>query len=281
MTQPKTKRSFLARLKAFADLSGAIGLGAALAFSRYSRRTLQANRTPYPLHPKQLLYPIFIRPNTSDIDVFCQIFLEQEYLCLQGLKDVEFIIDCGANVGYASAYFLSRFPNSKVIAVEADHDNYEAARTNLQPYGDRVTLLHAGVWSHRTGLELRSDSYRDGRQSTRQVQESELGKPGSIEGVDIPYLLKLSGENKISLLKIDIEGAEAEVFSPTSTSKEWLPLVQAMVIELHDDSSFGPCSELFHHAIGEQHFHLSQSGELTVCLRSPLAAQRQKSFVAA
>lgn len=268
MTRSKTGRSLLKRWGAFASLSRTIGPSAAIAFSRNSRRAVNGNQTAYPLHPKQLLHPVLVRPNTSDLDVFCQIFVECEYSCLDGLRDVELVIDCGANVGYSSAYFLSRFPTSKVIAIEADLGNYQAAQQNLKPYGDRVTLLHAGVWSHRTGLDLRSDSYRDGRQSSRQVQESELGSPGSIEGIDIPSLIKLSGENNISLLKIDIEGAEAEVFSPSSSSRDWLPHVQALVIELHDDSSFGPCSDLFHQAIRDQEFQLSRSGELTVCLRS-------------
>jgi hypothetical protein len=67
---------------------------------------------------------------------------------------VRLIIDCGANVGYSSAYFLSRFPYCQVIAVEADPDNFVILRRNLDRYEDRVRLIHVGVWSQKVGLVL-------------------------------------------------------------------------------------------------------------------------------
>lgn len=218
------------------------------------------------LHPKQLRFPVSIRPNTSDPDVFCQIFVEQEYACLPRSVGSGLVIDCGANVGFSSAYFLSRSPHSEVIAVEPDADNFRAAVGNLKPYGDRAQVLNAGIWSHCTWLGLRKEPYRDGRQSSRQVEEVNPSDPGALKGVDLPALISLSGRDRVSLLKMDVEGAEALVFAEDGHPESWLHLVDAIVIELHDDSSFGPCSEIFHRAIVNYGFDLSRSGELTVCL---------------
>jgi hypothetical protein len=62
---------------------------------------------------------------------------------------------------------------------------------------------------------------------------------------------------------VDIEGAEAVVFS--RNIEHWLKHVDNIVIELHDDSMFGPASELVVNAISTQgNFAISRSGELTV-----------------
>ena len=64
---------------------------------------------------------------------------------------------------------------------------------------------------------------------------------------------------------MDIEGSEAVVFSDNYQS--WIEKVSAIVIELHDDSSFGKASDIFYSAIKGRNFHVARSGELTVCTR--------------
>ena len=54
--------------------------------------------------------PIYMRTGTSDYAVLRQVFIDREYE-IRDLADPRIIIDCGANVGYASVYFLTRFPN--------------------------------------------------------------------------------------------------------------------------------------------------------------------------
>jgi hypothetical protein len=55
----------------------------------------------------------------------------------------------------------------------------------------------------------------------------------SVNGVTIDDLLaRWGGVSKIDLLKIDIEGAEKELFSVPCDS--WLTRMRIMVIELHD-----------------------------------------------
>ena len=67
-----------------------------------------------------------------------------------------------------------------------------------------------------------------------------------IPAITISQLLAMSGEQRIGLLKIDIEGAEREVFA--ADSDEWLEKTDAMIIELHDWHKPG-CSEAFMAAI--------------------------------
>ncbi len=215
-------------------------------------------------HPQGLLYPVFIRFLSSDLAVYEQVILENEYEPLYRLTDARLVIDCGANVGYSSACFLSRFPNCSVVAVEPDAENFAMLKRNLRPYARRVKLVRAGVWSRTTPLVIREVQYRDGREWTRQVRPCEANEKTDLEGVSIESLLAASGHERISLLKMDIEGAEAVVFRGRV---DWLDKVDAVAIELHDDSHFGSGSDAFYRAIAGKGFEITTSGELTICVR--------------
>jgi FkbM family methyltransferase len=223
-------------------------------------------RSQYTLHPRQVEHPLYLRPGSSDCDVLEQIFVEEEYSCLNDQTDVGLVVDCGANVGFSAAYFLSRFPTSRVISVEPDPGNFEQLRRNLAPYGDRVELIRSGVWSHPAKLVVVTGAYGDGREWTTQVRECRPGEAADVEAVDIGTILARSGCERISILKVDVEGAEAVIFKDNYQS--WLPRVDALVIELHDKTSFGKASDVFFAAIKGQDFQLSESGELTVCKRT-------------
>ena len=106
--------------------------------------------------------------------------------------------------------------------------------------------------------------YRDGREWTVQVRECKPGEEAEMQATDVGTLLKESGLDRISILKIDIEGAEAVVFA--HNYEYWLQYVDNMVIELHDDSFFGKASDIVLNTINSgRSFNISQSGELTVC----------------
>jgi FkbM family methyltransferase len=226
------------------------------------RKHTSGSRELLSIHPFTAAYPLWVRMQSSDLAVFSQIFIELEYDCID-VSDGALIMDLGANVGYSSAYFLSRFPKSPVIAVEPDPHNFIVLMRNLAPYGARVIPIHAGVWSHATRLSIRGSPYRDGAEWTRQVEED---REGEINGTDIAGLLTLSGHTHIGLLKMDIEGAEAIVFRDNYSS--WLDRVEQIAVELHDDSIFGSGSDAFYNAVKEQEFEFSRSGELTICTRS-------------
>lgn len=223
------------------------------------------------LRSKHAKFPLYCRANTSDPWVFSQIFLHREYECVEKIAAKEMsglIIDCGANVGYSSSYFLSHFPNASLIAVEPDPENVKLLRLNLAPFGDRARIVVAGVWSHVTSLTMRDVPYRGGAEWARVVREAQPGESGAFAATDITELLALSGKQRISLLKLDIEGSEAIVFEHGFES--WLEKVDNILIELHDDSPFGDARSVFNSAIHQRGFHVRtvNSGDpLTICSR--------------
>ena len=206
-------------------------------------------------------HPLVGRENSSDPHSFHQIFIEREYSCLDDLTDPRLVIDCGAYVGYASAYFLSRFPRCRVLAVEADLANFAVLQRNLAPYGDRSRTMRAAVWSRPAALKMSEASGAAGEEWSRSVRECRDGEAAELPAADIGSLLRESGCSSISVLKLDIEGAEKIVFGPGS--EEWIGQVENMVIELHGQE----CVDALDRAIAGKSFQVSRCGELTVCRR--------------
>jgi FkbM family methyltransferase len=148
--------------------------------------------------------PVTLRYQSSDAKVFMQIFVEEEYSCLQGISSIDFIIDAGANVGYSSFYLLNLFPDAYIIAVEPDENNIEICRKNLLPYQSRVSVLESAIWSRKAGLIFSQEDYRDGRGWAIRVEEVKGNGAPDLYATDIESILKDSGYPSIDLLKMDI-----------------------------------------------------------------------------
>lgn len=210
--------------------------------------------------PHPVLHDLTVRlRGSSDLNVFSQIFIDQEYSRLTTLDHVSLVLDLGANVGYSSAYFLGSFPEAHVVAVEPDSGNMEVCRINLMPYGDRVSLLHGAVWSESKMLSLSQGTYGDGREWATQVLQPIDGNAGNVQAWDVGSLMDMTGHAEVDLLKVDIEGSELQVFG--ETAKAWLPRVRNLCIELHG----ADCEEVFSRTLAGFDYELWHEGELTIC----------------
>ena len=238
-------------------LIGVRNLGLLSAIKYKISKRLYKSRELASLSSKHLRNPVLYRPGTSDLSVFRQIFVEREYSCFDDLSDVGLIIDLGANVGYSSAYFLSRFQKCFVVAVEPDKDNFAVLTRNLAQYQGRCIAVHAAAWPEKTMLCLVSESMglgnEWGRRVTANTQEGQW-----VQALDVDSLMAMTDYDRISVLKIDIEGAERELFARNFAS--WLNRPDNFCIEVHDTV----CREVLEKAIAGRGFALSSSGELLV-----------------
>ncbi len=203
---------------------------------------------------KHLDYPVLARRASSDIKVFNQVFVEREYRCLDHLNEAKLVIDLGANVGYSSAYFLSRFKDCTVLAVEPDPGNFTVLKRNVAPYGNRCYALQNAVWWQSEALRFKHPMTA-GDEWARVVEPGN-SQDSDIRAITIPMLLKSAPFPRVSILKIDIEGAEVELFSHDTS---WLECVDNVVIELHGDA----CREAFLRAVCPWTMMTSTCGELT------------------
>lgn len=233
-----------------------------------------------PLHgemrfqPAGVAYPLIVRRGrSSDMEVYRAIFIEREYEAVKLPDPPKLIFDLGANVGASSIYFLNRFPEARVVAVEPDANNFAQCQRNLAPYGSRAQAVQGAVWSHRTHLRIRAEEPGQGREWAISVEDSPSAAEGSIPAWDLPSLLELvPGAQQIDLLKVDIEGGETKVFD--SGSAAWMDRVRNICIELH-----GPhCDEVFFKALEGRRYKMLRSGELTICLGLRRAQEEPSSM---
>ncbi len=189
---------------------------------------------------------VSLRPDTSDIPTFHQIFVDAEY-------DIKLpfiprnIIDGGANIGLAAIYLRNKFPEAKIVSVEPDRENFEILKKNLANIENTI-LLEGALWSFKTRLSI-SDKFGSGKWGmiTEEIKDGDLDGD-FVETFTIEEIMKIAEIDKIDLLKLDIETAEKELFS--SNYHSWLPKTKAIVIELHDWMKKG-CSKTFFSAVNE------------------------------
>jgi FkbM family methyltransferase len=227
---------------------------------RLKQKLRLGGQTVVRLTPRQLQRPLTVHLGaTSDLMVFGQIFIAEEYAPLRDLPVDSLVIDLGANVGFSSAYFLNRFPASRIVAIEPFQRNIVVCRENLAPYSLRSLVLHGAAWSECTKLCLSNDVFGDGLEWSRQVRCPAELENGDIEAWDVGTLIDMAGEESVDLLKVDIEKGEVTVFGPKS--REWLPRVRNICIELHGHD----CEQAFFTALADFDYNPEQSGELTIC----------------
>jgi FkbM family methyltransferase len=184
------------------------------------------------------------------------VFVDQEYAPVANIPQVKTIVDCGANIGLTSMYLLERYPNARLLAIEANPRNAEICRRNLRSYGDHASVITAGIWSRgdwdSTVPLVLDHKFGDGREWATTVKEAPSNVAPDVPGISLQAVCERVGE--IDLLKVDIEGCEAVVFA--GDSEAWLPRVRNIAIELHGRD----CSEIFFAALGGYNIDLSHCG---------------------
>ena len=191
--------------------------------------------------------PVYLRVPSTDVMVYEQIFFKKEYN-FEVNKEPEFIIDAGANIGFASVYFANKFPNARILAIEPEKDNFEILVKNAAPYPNIEPLLGA-LWGEKEELEIIDRGYGNWGfmigQSSRN-HASSASNAQKVQGVTIDMILQRYGIDRISLLKLDIEGAEREVFRNSSA---WIDKVDSLIVELHERMKPG-CNRSYYTATG-------------------------------
>jgi len=220
---------------------------------------LYLNKNLITLAIPQLKYPIKLRGQTTDTNIFEQIFLYKEYNFPISIVP-KLIIDGGAYTGYSTVFFANKFPNATIIAVEPESSNFALLKLNAKNYSN-IILINSAIWNRKAHLIIEDPG--SGKWGY-QVKEVPLKEKFSFESVSIAEIMSKQNIEQIDILKLDIEGSEIEVFS--SGYENWLGKVNVMIIELHDKIRAG-CSEVFQAAIGNYRFNQFQRGDSIILMK--------------
>lgn len=188
-------------------------------------------------------YPFQVRILSSDIPTCREVFINQDYdFMTAGQPKV--IVDAGANIGLAAIYFANKYSDATIIAIEPENSNFELLEKNVRPYPG-IIPVQAALWHVNEDINVIDAGYGKWGFMT-EMKNSQEKLPGSIchavAGMTVDRIMRDYALEKIDILKVDIEGAEREVFSSTSA---WLDKVDAIIIELHDRMKAG-CSRSFY-----------------------------------
>ncbi|MCS5489028.1 FkbM family methyltransferase [Algoriphagus limi] len=210
---------------------------------------------------KRIGKKLMIRDGNSDIRVFKQIFIDEVYNFFPDQFEPKIIIDAGANVGYSPIWFKLMFPTSNVLAIEPEGKNFKILERNISGIPD-IKALKNGLWYEETSLSISNPS-SDSWGFRLNTTNSKGGN--KIESITIPDLITKYSINQIDLLKIDIEGAEYELFK--YKAETWLPYVRMIMLEVHDHIKEG-CSSMIDGVVMSMGFSKFTSKELTIYIRN-------------
>ncbi len=183
--------------------------------ARYRKGTRKLNLKGYP-------HPVFIRGKTSDTKLLFDILLYQDYPIPE--KHPSFVVDGGANIGLFSVYFARHCPSAQIVAIEPEDSNFAMLEANTGNYPN-VIRVRKGLWLETCRLGIVN------KESEKWSFRLAKMEDGPIDAISMNDLFDLrSGDAAETLVKIDIEGADVEVFSG---GLEWLSSVDNLYIEIH------------------------------------------------
>lgn len=182
-----------------------------------------------PIDPKHTIHPLFLRLPSSDVLTFREVFTRRTY-------DIQFpippksIVDAGANIGLTSVFLAQKFPDARIIAIEPDPGNFRLLKKNCDPYPN-IHCVEAALWGSECEVEVVDEGRGEWGYTTRPIPNDINTNRSKSLTITVPRLLELFQINTIDFFKMDIEGAERDVFS---SHTDWVKAVQIMAIELHE-----------------------------------------------
>jgi len=207
-------------------------------------------------------HPLYLRLRTTDISLFWDILVNDEYDWKPNLMP-RVIVDAGANIGLTSVSFANKYPEAKIFAVEPESSNYEILTKNTAAYPN-IVPVHAALWKDNEDLNLVNPGGGHwGFQARELAQTDYREKCKHVVGMTVDKLMSDYRVSYIDILKVDIEGAEKEVFEDSS---RWIDRVGVIMIELHDRLKVG-CSRSVYSAVRDFECEW-RKGETTVLARS-------------
>ena len=172
---------------------------------------------------------LYLRGNGVDVYTFYATFIKGIYDAALPLPRGAVIVDLGANIGLTAAYWALVCEDARVVAVEPESSNVGLLQMNVSPAD--VSIHHAAI-AERCGtasLEIRGATGH-----TVVADETEQGSDSqTIQMITPDFLEAIEELRHVDLIKADIEGAEAGVFT-----RPWklLQKCETIIMEIHQAS---------------------------------------------
>ena len=171
---------------------------------------------------------IFFRNNSTDYATLLDCFFSGFHRPNRPLPSNPVILDLGANAGYAMVDLYFRHPGSRIFGVELDSRNVQVAVRNIKGLG--MDIINAAVFYKDGEIEYNTvssfDAFKIGAGETSSSTQIK------VQALSIGTILRKFDIRHVDYIKIDIEGAEKDLFLLGDLS--WLDVVDQINVELHD-----------------------------------------------
>jgi len=202
---------------------------------------------------------LVLRNGSTDLNVFEQHFLRREILDIDFPKNnISTILDLGANIGVSVEVFNRLFPKANIIAIELEKENMEMCRIN---HGDNrnVSMINGAIWSEtgRVGLQDVGDG-------SWAFQVDDKQDYNTVPAYTYSDILEIHNIERIDIMKMDIEGAEAAVLE--ASADEIFSTTTISIIEVHNwiDGIEERVSEVIKKCKDKYSLDISHNGELLI-----------------
>ncbi|WP_433665902.1 FkbM family methyltransferase [Nocardia sp. CA-136227] len=192
--------------------------------------------------------PITVRRNQSDLLILWQIFLhryyelDQVYALDSEIDVLDTVVDLGGNTGQAAAYFTARYRPRRLLTVEPITESRQVLHRNRSLSGLDWIVEDCAVAGAAGELEFAVSAFWDTCTAVPEVYELRRSRPWRLENSlarpprilparTVDELLDRHGLDHVDLLKVDVEGSEADIFA---APRPWMDAVDRIVLEIHD-----------------------------------------------
>jgi FkbM family methyltransferase len=169
--------------------------------------------------------PLLMQPHHSDK-------VQSFYDAIVAAGRTPLILDCGANIGASVAWFRARYPASRIVAVEPAAANLALLKRNVS--SDPSTEVIEGGIAAADGTMSLIDPYGSSlAYQTVSAPTASDRVAAEIKVFSIGSLLRDKPSSRFTpfILKIDIEGAESDLFPADQGGFQEFPVI---ILEPHD-----------------------------------------------
>jgi len=180
-------------------------------------------------------------PDEAAQSVWAEIFKEREYKAAESIISLakDPIIDVGAHVGLFAIYAKSFNPEVTIYSLEPELNNFKILQENIKKNNltkIKNLQISLGGSSEQSSLIVTNDSHNHRliTAPSYNLQESEETTVQPVQVYSLRDFLDKEKISQVSLLKMDIEGGEYEVFSACLPAD--FARINAIVMEYHNYS---------------------------------------------
>jgi len=157
-----------------------------------------------------------------------EIFVRRDYEFSCQTKN-PLIFDCGSNIGVALLFFKRLYPAGRVVAFEPSKQTFDMLSHNVEANQLTGVELHDAALAAAEGPAEFYESSSQPGSGWNSLRPTRLaGKPRHVNGILLSKFIR----EPVDFLKMDIEGAEAEVLEELAQSGR-LRQIREMVVEYH------------------------------------------------